>query len=483
MEKESIDLLIDNARFILTQDQDRTLLQGASIAVKSNRIAAIGDPQDLKAKYLPDRVISGSERLVTPGLVNAHCHLESCFDKGLLDDCPLVAYVDRKYGFTWDHLTEENYYFAALHTLLSCLKTGTTTIADCGTIPPFEHSVVRAVSDIGVRGVLARMMMDIHETKLPKRLQENTKECLGRTETFVRENHLSAGGRVIAALDIQQVCNSSDDLISGIKDLAERYDLGIQTHAAVNFEVVEFTRRRTGMRDIEYLRHLEILGPRLVAAHMGWLDVNEIFLMKDAGAHVAHVPGSSLHGLYGSLHASSSIPELVKAGINVSLGNDETDTGTCHDMVREMYLVAGVHAEARRTFVSPDTTLFQIPSGATKATVLDMATVNGAKALQLQNEIGSIEVGKKADIVLWDLTSYEWIPTTRFNLVSNFIFNATGRSARTVICDGKPVIDDYRLVTMDEREILRKCQQFGEQIQPKAPWLHDPEVWKLRWVT
>lgn len=483
MEKEPADLLIDSAPFILTQDQNRTLLQGASIAVKGNRIAAIGDSQDLKTKYLPDRVIDASNRLVTPGLVNAHCHLESCFDKGLLDDCPLVAYVDRKYGFTWDHLTEENYYFAALHTLLSCLKTGTTTIADCGTIPPFEHSVVRAVSDIGARGVLARMMMDIHETKLPKRLQESTKECLGKTETFVRENHLSEGGRVIAALDIQQVCNSSDDLISGIKDLAERYGLGIQTHAAVNFEVVEFTRRRTGMRDIEYLRHLGILGPRLVAAHMGWLDVNEIFLMKETGAHVAHVPGSSLHGLYGSMNGSSSIPELVKAGVNVALGNDETDTGTCHDMVREMYLVAGVHAEARRTFVSPDTNLFQIPSGATKAVALDMATINGAKALQLQNEIGSLEAGKKADIVLWDLTSYEWIPTTRFNLVSNFIFNATGRSARTVICDGKPVIDDYRIVTMDEQEILRKCQQFGEQIQPKAPWLHEPEVWRLRWVT
>jgi cytosine/adenosine deaminase-related metal-dependent hydrolase len=149
-------------------------------------------------------------------------------------------------------------------------------------------------------------------------------------------------------------------------------------------------------------------------------------------------------------------------------------------MVREMYLVAGVHAEARRTFVSPDANLFQIPTGATTAVVLDMATVNGAKALQLETEIGSIEVGKKADLVLWDLT--EWIPTTRFNLVSNFIFNSTGRSARTVICNGKPVIDDCQLLTMDEQTILRTCQQFGEKIQPKAPWLHEREAWRLRWV-
>jgi 5-methylthioadenosine/S-adenosylhomocysteine deaminase len=395
MELESIDLLIDNARFILTQDQNRSLLEGASIAIKGNRIIAVGATQDLKAEYRPERILSAADRLVTPGLVNAHCHLESCFDKGLLDDCPLVAYVDRKYGFTWDHLTEENYYFAALHTVLSCLRTGTTTIADCGTIPPFEHSVVRAVSHIGARGVLARMMMDIHETKLPKRLQESTRECLRKTETFVQESHLSVDGRIVAALDIQQVCNSSNELISGIKELAERYDLGIQTHAAVNFEVVEFTRRRTGMRDIEYLHHLGILGPRLVAAHMGWLDVNEIFLMKESGAHVAHVPGSSLHGLYGSLNARSSIPELVAAGVNVALGNDETDTGTCHDMVREMYLVAGVHAEARRSFVSPDTSLFQIPSGATKTAVLDMATINGAKALQLEHEIGRLRSAKR----------------------------------------------------------------------------------------
>src|SRR5690348_2231506 len=158
MEKKHISLLIDDARFVLTQDQNRPLLQKVSIAVNGNRIAEIGDPLHVRTKYLPDRVIDASDRLLTPGLVNAHCHLESCFDKGLLDDCPLVAYVYRKYGFTWDHLTEQNYYFAALHTLLSCLKTGTTTIADCGTIPPFEHSVVRAVNDIGARGVLARMM-------------------------------------------------------------------------------------------------------------------------------------------------------------------------------------------------------------------------------------------------------------------------------------------------------------------------------------
>ena len=125
----------------------------------------------------------------------------------------------------------------------------------------------------------------------------------------------------------------------------------------------------------------------------------------------------------------------MNLGVNVALGNDETNTGTCHDMVREMYLVSGCHAEARGTHVFPDEDLFQIHSGATRATAIDMATRNGAKGLLLEKEVGSIEAGKKADLVLWDLTSYEWIPTTRHNLISNFIFNARagarGRSSST----------------------------------------------------
>ncbi len=483
MPEDPVDLLIENARFVLTQDGERNLLEGVSIAVQGDTIAAVGPAHEVAKRFKGARTLDASDRLVTPGLINAHTHMESCFDKGLLDDAPLVAYVDRKYSFTWDTLTAENYYYAALHTMLSCLKTGTTTVGDCGTIPPMEDSVVRAVRDIGIRGVLARVMMDIHtETLLPQRLQENTKQSLENGEEFLKAYQGEAAGRVVPALDIQQVCNSTPELCEGVMELAEKYDAGIHTHAAVTHEVVELTRKRTGMRDVEFMHHIGVLGPRLIAGHMAWLNARELDLMRETGAHVAHVPGSSLHGGYGSAHARSRIPEFVNLGVNVALGNDETNTGTCHDMVREMYLVAGCHAEARGTHVFPDEDLFQLRSGATQSIVIDMATRNGAKALRMEDEVGSIEAGKKADLVLWDLTSYEWVPTARQNLVSNFIFNATGRSARTVIVNGVPVIDDYRLTTMDESEILRKAQEFGEGIIPTAPWLREPETWELKWV-
>ncbi|MEE8110974.1 MAG: amidohydrolase family protein [bacterium] len=494
MADPSVDLLIDNARFVLTQNAGRNLLEGASIAIRGDTIAAVGPASEIREKFSAGRTIDASDRFVTPGLINAHTHMESCYDKGLLDDVPAVPYCERKFSFTWGSLTAENYYYAALHTMLCCLKTGTTTIADCGTIPTMEGSVVRAVRDIGIRGVLARELMDVHTatkssyasydafTQLCDRLQENTQECMENSEAFIREHHMQADGRVRAALDIQQVCNCSPDLCRGVKELAERFDFGIQSHVAVTHDMVEMTRKRYGMRDVEYLNHVGVLGPRIICAHMCWLDAGELILMKETGAHVAHIPGASLHGIYSSVHHRSKIPELVNLGVNVVLGNDESNTGTCHDMVREMYLVAGCHAEARGTHVFPDENLFQIRSGATKATVLDMATLNGAKGLLLEKEVGSIEAGKKADLVLWDLTSYEWVPTTRHNLISNFIFNATGRSARTVIVNGVPVIEDHRLTTLDEEEILHRVQEFGEQIIPTAPWLAHPETWELKWV-
>ncbi|MFQ5694032.1 MAG: amidohydrolase family protein, partial [Nitrospinota bacterium] len=462
MPAEKVDLLIDNARFILTQDADRNLLEKSSVAVRGDAIVDVGPASEIRSRYSAGRTMDASDRFVTPGLINAHTHMESCYDKGLLDDVPAVPYCERKFSFTWGTLTAENYYYAALHTMLSCLKTGTTTIADCGTIPTMEDSVVRAVRDIGIRGVLARELMDIHTatktayasydafTQLCDRLQEDTRQCIENSEAFIRAHHMAAGGRVRAALDIQQVCNCSPDLCQGVSELADRHDVGIQSHVAVTHDMVEMTRKRYGMRDVEYLNHVGVLGPRIVCAHMSWLSAGELHLMKETGAHVAHVPGASLHGIYSSVHSRSRIPELVNLGVNVALGNDETNTGTCHDMVREMYLVAGRHAEARGNLIFPDPGLFQIQSGATRSVVIDMATRNGARALLLEEEVGSVEVGKKADLVLWDLSSYEWVPTTRHNLVSNFIFNATGRSARTVIVNGVPVIDDYRLTTMDE---------------------------------
>lgn len=494
--KGPADVYIKNAKFLLTMDPQRRLLESAGLAIAGDRIAAIGDDAELQKEWVgPEtRVIDGSESLVTPGLVNSHIHLESCYDKGLLDDVPVVPWCERYFSYTYGTLTEESYYYAAAASLLACLKTGTTTVSDCGTIQTMEGSCVRALDEIGMRGVLARDLMDIHGatksdyasydafTDLLDRLQEDTAQCLERSEKFINDYNESADGRIHTWLDLQQVCNCSPELCKGVKKLADGHGVGIQTHAAVSHDMVEMTRKRFGMRDIEYLDAQGVLGRNFLAAHMAWTDASELIRLKETESNVAHVPGSSLHGLYSAISSRSHIPEYVNAGINVGLGNDESSTGTCHDMLREIYLVSTVHAEARHTMLFPNRDLFQLRTAEESPVAVEMATINGAKALMMEDEIGSLETGKKADVVLWDLTSYEWIPTVRENLLNNFVYNATGRSADTVICNGNVIMEGQEILTMDEAEIRKKAQEFAEEYIPTASWLKKPEVWELKWV-
>jgi 5-methylthioadenosine/S-adenosylhomocysteine deaminase len=490
------DILIENARFLLTMDDQRRLLEGASLAIKGDRIIGIGESGELNGNSGPDtRVIDAKDFFVTPGLVNSHIHLESCYDKGLLDDVPVVPWCERYFSYTYGTLTDESYYWAALASLLACLKTGTTTVSDCGTIQTMEGSAVRAVDDIGMRAVLARDLMDIHGatksdyvsydafTDLLDRLQESTEQCLERSERFINDYNGTADGRVRTWLDLQQVCNCSPELCQGVRKLADgNENVGIQTHAGVSHDMVEMTRKRFGMRDIEYLYHQGVLGRDFLAAHMAWTDARELIWLKETDSNVAHVPGSSLHGLYSAISSRSHIPEYVNAGINVGIGNDESSTGTCHDMLREIYLVTTVHAEARHTMLFPNRDLFQLETADESPVAVEMATRNGARALNWEDDVGTLEVGKKADIALWDMNSYEWIPTNRVNLLNNFVLNATGRSCHTVICDGKVIMEDQKVLGVDEDEIRTKAQEFYERNYNQASWIDNKEVWELKWV-
>lgn len=490
------DLFLRDCKFVVTVDPDRRVLEDTSIAVGGDRVAAIGSADELEKEYVgPDtKVIDGTDRLVMPGFINAHTHLESCYDKGMLDDLPVVPWCERYFSYTYGTLTDESYYWAALATLLACLKTGTTAIVDFGTIQTMEASAVKAVDDIGMRGVLGRDLMDIHTatksdyasydafTDLLDRLQENTAQCLSRSAEFVENYHQSADGRIRTALDLQQVCNCSPELCQGVRDLAAEHGLTIVTHAGVSHDMVEMTRKRFGLRDIEYLREQGVLGRHFLAAHMAWTNAQELLYLKETDSNVVHVPGSSMHGVYSACSDRGRIPDYVKLGINVALGNDESSTGTCHDMARDMWAVSVAHAEARHPMIFPERDLFMLRTAEPNPVALEMATINGARSVMWEDEIGSLEVGKKADFALYDLTSYEWIPTTRHNLLNNWIYNGTGRSCDTVVCNGKVLMEGGKIQTIDEDEVRERAQAFAEEYIPTAPWLEKPEVWELKWV-
>lgn len=490
----TIDLLVRNARHVMTMNPNRDLLNGASIAVDKGKIIEIGKPEDLDKKYEAKKIINAENFFVTPGFVNAHIHLESCYDKGMLDDVPVVPWCERYFSFSYGGLTPENYYIAALTTLIKALKSGTTTVIDYGTIQTMEDSAANAVKDIGMRACLGRDLMDIHNasssdycsydafTDLVDRLQEDTETCLVRSEEFIQKWEGKADGRIKAWLDLQQVCNVSPELCKGVRALADKYKIGILTHAAVSPDMVEMTRKRFGMRDIVYLYEQGCLGPDFSAAHMGHVNGLEMKLMAETKSNVAHVPGSSMHGVYSACSSRGRIVEMHSMGVNIGVGNDEDSTGTCHDIVRDIWTVSVAHAEARDTWLFPNRELFMLSTADPNPVAIEMATLNGAKSAMWEDEIGSLEVNKQADIAMYDLKQFPWIPTTKENVLNNFVYNGTGQTCDTVVVAGDVLMEGRKILKIDEEEVLKKAQQFGEKIIPTAPWLEKPEVWELKWV-
>ncbi len=489
-----VDILIENARLVLTMDPKRRLLEKVAIAIDEGKIVDIGDTAALKKKYKADRRIDGKDFFVTPGLINGHIHLESAYDKSMMDDVPVVPWCERYFSWSYMNLTKENYYYAVLKNLLECLKTGTTTVCDCGTIQTMEESPVRAVTEIGMRAVFGRDLMDIHDatkssyasydafTDLCGRLREDTNQCVKRSEDFIKKYNGAANGRIKTWMDLQQVCNSSPELCKAVRDLANKYGVGILTHAGVSHDMVEMTRKQFGRRDIEYLYDQGVLGPDFMAAHMAWVDGGELLMLKETNSNVVHVPGSSMHGNYSAVSMRGKFPIMVKMGINVALGNDESSTGTAHDLVRDIWTASVGHSEAWHPMIFPDPDLFMLKTAEPSPKALEMATLNGAKALLWDKEIGSLEVGKKADIVMWNLRKVYWVPVTKQNVVNNFVYNGKGDSADTVIVDGKIIMEKGVVKTADEEKVVDKVQKFGEKIIPTAPWLKKPEVWELKWV-
>jgi len=489
-----IDLLVKNCKFVLTMNPKRELLSNASIAVDKGKVIDIGQAGVIDAKYKAAKTMNAQKFFVTPGFINSHIHLESCYDKSMLDDVPVVPWCERYFSFTYGALNPENYYYAVLTTLIKGIKSGTTTFIDCGTIQTMEDSAAEAVKDIGVRACLGRDLMDIHGSTssayvsydafndLCKRLQEDTDTCLKRSEDFIQKWEGKADGRIKAWLDLQQVCNVTPRLCKGVRQLADKYKVGILTHAAVSKDMVEMTRKRFGKKDIEYLYDQGCLGPDFTAAHMAHVNGLEMRLLQETKSNVAHVPGSSMHGVYAACSSRGHIVEMHSMGINIGVGNDEDSTGTCHDIVRDIWTVSVAHAEARDPWLFPDREMFMLTTNDSSPVAIEMATLNGAKAAMWEKDLGSLEVGKQADLAMYDLTQFPWIPTAKENVINNFVYNGTGQTCDTVLVAGKTIMEGRKLLTINEEEVLAKAQKWGEEIIPTAPWLKAPETWELKWV-
>ena len=435
-------LLIEHAT-IITVDPERRILRDGSILVDGRDVVQVCPAAALRLGRRPDRVINGRRRVVAPGFVDTHVHLTEHLSRGLmLDDIPVARYLADWLLPLYSTVTPEEEQTAAQLACVEMIRTGTTTFCEAGTL--FDvPAVADAVEQIGMRAILGRWTWDVEGQT--GRMQQTTDEALGRTADVLAKVHGRAGGRIGAWPLLLGFGTCSPALMQGARDLAEAHGVG---WGMMNLALHPRLRTRDALT-VERLEARGLLGPTTKLAHMIYVGDDDIARLAAHGVKIAHCPTAALKHTKG-LAAHGRFPEMIDAGVCVSLGGDSANGSNHFDMLRLMYLAATVYKDAR------------LDVGVMPAErVLEMATIRGAEALLLERQVGSIEPGKRADLVLYDLDTPEWRPL--LNPVNNLVYAASGASVRTVLIDGRVVLDEGRLTTLDERALYERVERLSRE--------------------
>src|SRR5574341_863667 len=444
------DLRVDGTDWLLPLDRDRRIITDGAVAITGGRIEAVGKTAEVARAHPAARVISARGRVVTPGLIDSHIHTTFQMSRGLADEVGSKPFLfERMYPY--EAALEEADALASVRLcVLELVKNGVTTFIDAGNYQPGLTAEVAGAA--GLRCVVARSSFDVAASAmgaLPPAFIETTAEALARAEDVVQKLHGTYDGRVHAWLQFRGLNNSTDRLIVELKRLADRHGVGVQTHACFARDTMESSKAKHGVTEIERLARLGVLGPNVLLIHVGWATDAELELLRRHDVKCVAAPSSSLHNAYGNI-AHGHVPELLEAGVAVGLGSDHASSGVV-DLCQEMFLVAGGYKEVRTS-----------PATLPPERVLEMATVNGARCAQRAGEIGALEVGRRADLVLFDTGRPEWQPL--YNPVANLVYSATGRSVDTVIVDGRVLVEGGRALTLDEGAILEEARRRAPSI-------------------
>jgi len=456
-----IDLLISGGT-VVTVGAERTIYADGSVAIDGGRIVAVGRRSDVDPAFRPRRRLDASNRVVFPGFIQTHVHVSTeTAVKGVLPDTMPPARWVREVTKFYAATSPAEEEVIALATFNELIRTGTTCFIEAGTT---KHTaeVVSAMRATGIRGCLGRWSWDVPTE--PANLASTAEEGIEAFRSDHARFHGSLDGRVrIWATPIGHTM-TTDALLVGLKRAADELGTGMTLHLSSWLEDVEGYLARTGRRPVAYYDELGVLGPNLVLAHMVNLDEDEVERVMRSGARIAHCPTTAGWFGYG-LSQVSRFPEMMRRGAVIGLGADGTCCSHLLDLVRVMHLSAAIFRDARR---SMDV------MGAEQ--MLEMATLHGAICAGQEHDLGSIEVGKKADIVMFDATRPEWQPL--HHPVANLVFCADGHSVDTVVIDGQVVCEQGRVVGIDEAEVQRELAAVGQAVLERVGWT-TPSTWPV----
>ena len=420
-------ILIKNA-FILNPNNFEEKRQ--SLLIKNDLIAEISDEID---ETNVDKIIDASGKILLPGLVNTHTHLSMTLFRGLADDLSLDSWLNDHIWPMEANLNGDYCYIGALLGAVELIKSGTTTFSD---MYFYMEDVARAVDEAGIRAVLSYGMIDFGDAeKREAEIRENL-------SLFENCNGM-ADGRIKVFFGPHSPYTASEELLIKVRQLADEYNMGIHIHVSETQKEINDVSEEKGLRPFEYLEKIGFLGPDVVAAHCVWLSDDEIEIIKKHGVKVSHNPCSNMKLASGI----SPVSKLIENDICVSIGTDGASSNNNLDLIEELKTAS---------LLQKVSTLD--PNVLNSHEAIAMGTIKGAEALGLSDEIGSIEVGKKADIILVDTNSANMVPDSS-TLTSNMIYSANGSNVDTTICNGKILMENKKLTVLDEQEIYDKARE------------------------
>jgi len=426
-----------HAGTILTLNAHDEVLTDAAIVVENGRIKSLHTGNEAETLITGD-VVGGRDCVAMPGFVQTHVHLCQTIFRGLADDLPLLDWLKQKIFPLEAAHDEQSMYYSAMIGIAEMIRSGTTTILDMGSIN-HEEEIIRAIHETGLRAFVGKAMMDVNE--LYPEFRESTKESLISTRTLAERWHNTEGGRIRYAVAPRFVLSCSDALMKGAHEMTTSFPgMLFHTHASENTSEIAAVRARCKMENVEYLHHLGLLSEKACLAHCIHLNDNEVDILSQTRANVSHCPSSNLK--LGS--GIADIPRLMNRRINVSLGADGAPCNNTLNMFQEMRLASLLQKPRHGAATMP----------AKRA--VEMATRNGARALGLADEIGTLEPGKKADIILLDLRDIS-NPVVD-ELYSAIVYSCSAHCVDSVMIDGRWVYRNKAFLGLDPCELVGKAR-------------------------
>ena len=440
---KEVDIIIKNGT-ILTMDPNKTIIERGFLCIRGDAISAIGngDPHEIQA----GKTIDAKGGLILPGLINGHTHAAMTLFRGLADDLPLMEWLNH-YIFPVESRMDRE--FVRIGTLLACAEmilSGTTTFCD---MYLFEDEVAEAAQVAGMRCVVGEVLYDF-----PSPNYGPIEEGLKYTESLIRK--WQGHPLVSIAVEPHAVYTCSPDLLISANALAKKYGVPLIIHVAETASEIEEVRKKYGKKPFEHLESLGVLGPHLIADHCVHLDDAEIRRMVKHDVKAITNPESNMKLASGI----SPVPRLLAQGITVGLGTDGCASNNNLDLFEEMDTTAKLHKVGAMD-----------PTVLDAFTVFKMATLSGAKALGMEDRIGSLELGKKADVILVDTHKPHLTPM--YNPYSHLVYAAKGSDVSHCLINGKLVMEDRKLLTLDLQEVLRKAKEMSQKV---LSWLSPPPL-------